>query len=153
MPRPLLIFSQSDYLIQVVDINSHTQWQTVQIQIVGFFQLIWIYTVCKGRTRVKSLFTWRIKTFYRVELKVDDWDEHWNSKRASEDLHCIDSNSGYGKLIPLCNSLGIIKENLYIALCVWIYLKLFGFQCYVQWEKWSEGENCFLVLDNLIKHF
>ena len=33
MPRPLLIFSQSDYLIQVVDINSHTKWQTVQIQI------------------------------------------------------------------------------------------------------------------------
>ena len=24
MPRPFLIFSQSDYLIQIVDINSHT---------------------------------------------------------------------------------------------------------------------------------
>ena len=33
MPHPLLIFSQSDYLIQVVDINSHTECQTVQIQI------------------------------------------------------------------------------------------------------------------------
>ena len=31
MPRPLLIFSHSDYLIQTVDINSHTSWQTVQI--------------------------------------------------------------------------------------------------------------------------
>ena len=31
-PRPILIFSQLDYLIQIVDINSHTQWQTVQIQ-------------------------------------------------------------------------------------------------------------------------
>ena len=31
--RPLLIFSQSDSLIQVVDINSNTEWQTVQIQI------------------------------------------------------------------------------------------------------------------------
>ena len=51
MPHPFLIFSPSDYLIQVVDINSHTQWQTVQIQIIGFFwsQLIWIYIVCKGR--------------------------------------------------------------------------------------------------------
>ena len=29
----LLIFSQSDYLIQIVDTNSHTKWQTVQIQI------------------------------------------------------------------------------------------------------------------------
>ena len=33
MPHPLLIFSQSDYLIQIVAINSHFQWQTVQIQI------------------------------------------------------------------------------------------------------------------------
>ena len=30
---PLLFFSQSDYLIQIVDINSNTEWQTVQIQI------------------------------------------------------------------------------------------------------------------------
>ena len=33
MPCPLLIFSQSDYLIQVVDINSNTEWQTEQVQI------------------------------------------------------------------------------------------------------------------------
>ena len=33
MPRPLLIFSQSDYLIQVADRNSDSNWQTVQIQI------------------------------------------------------------------------------------------------------------------------
>ena len=33
MPRSVLIFSQSDNLIQVVDINSHNEWQTVQIQI------------------------------------------------------------------------------------------------------------------------
>ena len=33
MPRPLLIFSQSDNLIQIVAIKSHTYWQTVPIQI------------------------------------------------------------------------------------------------------------------------
>ena len=33
MPRLLLIFSQSYYLIQVIDTNSNTEWQTVQIQI------------------------------------------------------------------------------------------------------------------------
>ena len=33
MARPLPIFSQSDYLIQIVDINSNTEWQTVQVQI------------------------------------------------------------------------------------------------------------------------
>ena len=38
MLRPLLIYSQSDYLIQVVDMNSHTEWQTVQIQISWLLQ-------------------------------------------------------------------------------------------------------------------
>ena len=38
MPCPLLIFNQSDYLIQVVDINSNTEWQTVQIQISWLLQ-------------------------------------------------------------------------------------------------------------------
>ena len=38
MPHPLLIFSQSDYLIQIVDINSHIEWQTVQIQISWLLQ-------------------------------------------------------------------------------------------------------------------
>ena len=32
MPHPLLIVSQSDYLMQAVGINSHTVWQIVQIQ-------------------------------------------------------------------------------------------------------------------------
>ena len=33
MPHQFLIVSQSDYLIQVVDTYSHTERQTVQIQI------------------------------------------------------------------------------------------------------------------------
>ena len=40
------IYSHSDCLIRIVAINSHTRWQTVQI---FRSQLIWIYTVCKGR--------------------------------------------------------------------------------------------------------
>ena len=38
MSRPLLISSQSDYLIQVFDKNSHISWQTVQIQISWLLQ-------------------------------------------------------------------------------------------------------------------
>ena len=39
MPRPLPIFSKSDYLIRVFFyINSHTEWQTVQIQISWLLQ-------------------------------------------------------------------------------------------------------------------
>ena len=37
-PHPFLIFSQSDYLIMVVDIYSYTEWQTVQIQISWLLQ-------------------------------------------------------------------------------------------------------------------
>ena len=38
MPHPFQIFSQSYYLIQIVDINSHSDWQTVQIQISWLLQ-------------------------------------------------------------------------------------------------------------------
>ena len=38
IPRTLLIFSQSDNLIQIVAIKSHTYWQTVQIQISWLLQ-------------------------------------------------------------------------------------------------------------------
>ena len=38
MPCPLLIVSQSDSLIQIIDINSYTGWQTVQIQISWLLQ-------------------------------------------------------------------------------------------------------------------
>ena len=38
MPRPLLIYSQSDFFIQVVDINSQTEWWTVLIQIRWLLQ-------------------------------------------------------------------------------------------------------------------
>ena len=50
MPCPNLIFSQSDYLIRIVVINSYTNGKQCRSRSVGFFrsQLIWIYTVCKG---------------------------------------------------------------------------------------------------------
>ena len=38
MPRPLLISSQSDYLIRFFDRNSRIWWQTVQIQISWLLQ-------------------------------------------------------------------------------------------------------------------
>ena len=47
LPHPFLIFSQSDYLIQIHILNG----KQCRSRSVGFFrsQLIWIYTVCKGR--------------------------------------------------------------------------------------------------------
>ena len=45
MPCPLLIFSQSDYLIQVLDANVHTEWHSADPD--QFRIIIQIYTVCK----------------------------------------------------------------------------------------------------------
>ena len=55
MPCPLLIFSQSHYMIQIVGINSHNDKQC-RSRLVGFFrsQLIWIFTVCKVRVYLGS---------------------------------------------------------------------------------------------------
>ena len=52
MQCPFLTVRQSVCLmIQFADTNSHTKWQTVQIQISWLLrsQLIWIYPVCKAR--------------------------------------------------------------------------------------------------------
>ena len=56
MPHPLLIFSQSDNLTQIVDTNSHSKCKQCRSRSVGFFrsQLIWLYTVCKGREHPDS---------------------------------------------------------------------------------------------------
>ena len=66
MPCPLQIFSQSEYLIQIVDINPHTEWQTVQIQIsclqsssekptdLDLYCLQWQGISRFSRTRIKS---------------------------------------------------------------------------------------------------
>ena len=56
MTRPLQNFSKSDYLIQIVDINSNIGHKQYRSRSDGFFRnhLIWIYTVCKGRAYLGS---------------------------------------------------------------------------------------------------
>ena len=71
MPCPFQIFSQSDSLILIVDINSHAKWQMVQIQISWLLrllrsQLIWIYTVCKGSIYPGSAGQGLIKFFLAI---------------------------------------------------------------------------------------
>ena len=59
----LLIFSQSDCLVRIVPINSHTSWQTVQIQISWLLQKPTDLDLhcCKGRVYPGSALT-RINT-------------------------------------------------------------------------------------------
>ena len=56
MPHPLLIFSQSDCLIQVFVQICILNGKQCRCRSVGFFrsQLIWIYTVCKCRVYLGS---------------------------------------------------------------------------------------------------
>ena len=52
MPHPLLIVSQSDYLIQIVNTNPYTQWQTVQIQISWLLKPTYLDLHCITKTRL-----------------------------------------------------------------------------------------------------
>ena len=66
MPHPLLIFSQSHYLIQTVDINSNTYWQTVQIQIS------WLHLDlhCLQRQGISGFSRTRVKQPYNLASEV-----------------------------------------------------------------------------------
>ena len=108
-PHPLQFLSQPTYLIQGVDTNSQTEWQTVQIQISWLLrsQLIWIYTVCKGRVnsgwaepglRDNSLLSDYLKIY------LDDWNVFIIRNGTShQGTHCL----SVAFLIPICNSEGV----------------------------------------------
>ena len=76
MPRPLLIFSLSDYLIQVVDSNSHFNWQTVQIQMSWLQKPTDLDLHCLqgqdisrfSRTRVKDCL-WKQRKHKRMKIR------------------------------------------------------------------------------------
>ena len=64
IPQPVLIVSQSDYLIQIGDINSHTEWQTGQIQIS------WLLKKKPTDLDVLCLQRQNISGFSRTRVKV-----------------------------------------------------------------------------------
>ena len=68
MPCPLLIFSQSDYLIRTVAINSYIEWQTVQFQISWLLQKPTDLELhCLQRQGISGI--------SRTRVKVDIWSE------------------------------------------------------------------------------
>ena len=73
MPHPLLIFGKSDYLIQIVDINSHNKWQTVQIQIIWLLQK-------PTDLNLHCLQRQGISGFSRTRVKWNDVFELWRFK-------------------------------------------------------------------------
>ena len=128
MPRPFQIFSRSDYLIRIIDINSHTEWQTVQIQISWLLrsQLIWIYIVCKGRVYPGSAGQGLIiqENIFRLLMSLSVFNEHtqhrfsWrNKKNISEYLSYL--------------QFWTAQADLVCAICVWddVSLWLSQFLC------------------------
>ena len=67
LPHPLLIFSQSDYLIQIVDINPHTKWQTVQFQVTWLLQKLTDLDLhCFQRQGISGLSRTRVKVPWQI---------------------------------------------------------------------------------------
>ena len=88
MPRPFLIDSQSDYLMQIVDINSHTEWQTVQIQISWLLQKPTDLDLhCLQRQGISGLSAGQdLRVFYNICPKYQEtmtpyhtWPNIWTS--------------------------------------------------------------------------
>ena len=75
MQRPLLSFSQSDYLIQIVDINSLTYWHAVQIQISWLLQKPTDLSLhCFQMQGISGFSRTRINT---PPIKQGTWVETW----------------------------------------------------------------------------
>ena len=76
MSHPFLILSQSDCLIEIVDINSDTNWLTEQIQISWLLQkpTDLDLPVCKGRAYLGSAGQGLIllPIFSRIKLFEDE---------------------------------------------------------------------------------
>ena len=68
MPCPFLIISQSDYCIHIVDINSGTERQTVQIQISWLLQKSTDLDLhCLQRQAIARFSKTRVKTNSKME--------------------------------------------------------------------------------------
>ena len=142
MPRPLLIFSQSDYLIQVVDTNSNTEWQTVQIQIRWLLQKPADLDLhCLQRQGISGFCRKRVKLlnilFFSEEASYAKlWRCSCRYWRLCESLHCSTlpgpglcwghcSNSGWGFLVWKCcctagktmGSKGMIAFDWWLECC------------------------------------
>ena len=135
MSSPLLIVSQSHNLIQIVDINSHTDWKTVQI---------WIFTVCKGRACLGWTgpgFRW-LHTLSREAASV--------KKPTDLDLHCLQRQgmSGFNRTgVHTCIIAYFFKGGNYSYFSFWKGNRFFLFKV----DIFSEGAFCIRMQTGTMK--
>ena len=101
MPRPILTDNQSNYLIRIVDINSYTKWQTVQIQISWLPQKQGISGF--SRTRINIFQTVVVWLFLSVVCLV------W----AASQLKATFRSSGNDFNLPLPHPAQIVVVSVY----------------------------------------
>ena len=124
MPHPLLIFSQSDSLIQIVGINSYTEWQTVQIQIswllkkptdldLHCLQKQGIYRF--SRTRVNSA---AVHQYCHILLHV--WTDISCPRDMAQylDIKTTNPSSTFFMQIPKERAASILFQYMYLAFCM-----------------------------------
>ena len=95
MPRPFLIFSQSDDLIRIVAINLHTLWQTVQIQINWLLQK-------PTDLGLHCLQRQDIPAFSRT--RVNRWKQHVLGMLSIEQYKLISVGNVPNDVVDYCNS-------------------------------------------------
>ena len=88
MPHPLQNFNQSGFLIQVVDTNSHTKWQTVQIRIS--WMASWSGSVLFAKAGHIWVHQNQVKWTKRVSLGGNFFKDVWWRKLSCETfMHLI----------------------------------------------------------------
>ena len=97
MPLPFLICSQSDFFIQIVDINLHTCWQTVQIQISWLLQKPTDLDLhCLQKQDVSGFSRTRVNRLTKLLKCVWSFAIHIHARADQAEVHCC--------LVPLrCN--------------------------------------------------
>ena len=82
MPCRFQIFSQSDYLIQIVDINSHSDWKTLQIQISWLLQKPTDLDLhCLQRQGISGL--------SRTRVNLNNYLMKYDSQHISHEMWCM----------------------------------------------------------------
>ena len=123
MPSPLLIFSQSGYLIRNVAIHYILNGKQCRSRSVGFFrsQLIWIYTVCKGRVYPGSAgqgLKRRIFCPWELTLSLTGNSHFWKFQILR-------------RQVPVCRSCLPLKNGLKI-----IHVYPFNLRFFFIWHGW-----------------
>ena len=166
MPHPLLIFSQSDYLIiRLFDPGCSCKFKywmtTVQIQISWLLQ-IWIYTVCRGRTYLGSAGQGLNGILQGIQMNTDEhvvsYDTEVDTSEQLIHVHTRESKSSpetklkenlHGKSLVVTTWVCRNKTHFVLKACVAIWCLLRcryeHYLCCSQGYYWSFLKFPFLV--------